>query len=394
MTSIAALPQAEKPELTIPFLRLTDMAPVIMAKEMGFFEQYGLDVTLVRETSWANVRDRLIPGVFDAAPMLAPMPFATSYGFESVCEPLITGLVLSLNGNAITISEELVGKIGGNCSSGDAVCSAEAVGNWLQSNPQQLVFAVVHNFSSQKLLLELWLAAGGRRLGEHVRTIVMPPEQLVESLARGEIDGYCVGAPWNTVAVERGVGAVAATGYDIWNNSPEKVLGVRERWHLDNPITHLRLRLALMDTGAWLANPEAREVAAHILSRSEYLDLPFELLMPSLVGDMALRKYQERAKVPHFHLFYRYQAGFPWHSDAEWQLRQLKRFASKPMSDTEAGSAIDRVYRTDLYREAAAFMGRAFPSVDERPFGVNAEPWEIEPGIELGADLQIKAAQR
>ena len=204
---------------------------------------------------------------------------------------VITGLALSLNGNAITLGAALSEEIGVPVQAReDAAATARALAAYLERGPRQVTLAAAHTFSCHILQLRHWLRAGGIDPQRDVNIIVLPPEQMVDSLSRGVIDGYCVGEPWNTIAVQHGVGSVQATGYQIWNNGLEKVLGVTEHWHRRHPATHLRLRLALMEACTWLADPHHREPAAAILSSADYLDLPRESLTPSLTGRFAFRK--------------------------------------------------------------------------------------------------------
>ena len=397
MSDASRLAPAEKHDISLGYLRLTDSAPLIMARELGLYEKYGLQVMLQREVSWANVRDRLVIGDLDAAQMLAPLPLATSLGAGGMRADVITGLALSLNGNAITLGAALSEAIGAPARTQvDAAASARALAAYLASGPRQVTLAAAHTFSCHILLLRHWLRAGGIDPLRDVNIIVLPPEQMVDSLSRGVIDGFCVGEPWNTVAVQRGVGAMQATGYQIWNNGPEKVLGVTEHWHGRHPGTHLRLRLALMEACTWLADPRHRERAAAVLSSAQYLDLPLESLTPSLTGHVVFRKGEPHRELPHFHVFGRFQAGFPWRSDGEWLLRQVGTLLGKSFGPDEVKSRVQRTFRTDLYREAARHLSLPCPSRDYKPADAHDAAWEIEPGVELGPDrlLPLPAAQK
>ena len=233
MSDASRLPPAEKGHLKLGFLRLTDSAPLIMARELGHYQKYGLTVHLQREVSWANVRDKLVTGDLDAAQMLAPLPLATSLGVGGIRANMLTGLALSLNGNAITLGHALAGEIAnrGGFPVNGAASTARAFGEFFRSGKRQVTLATAHTFSCHTLLLRQWLQAGGIDPDHDLHIIVLPPEQMVDSLSRGIIDGFCVGEPWNSIAVQHGVGAVQATGYQVWNNGLEKVLGVTENWH-------------------------------------------------------------------------------------------------------------------------------------------------------------------
>jgi nitrate/nitrite transport system substrate-binding protein len=391
MSTAHRLAPPEKEQLTLGFVRLTDSAPLIVASELGFYQSYGLDVSLEREVSWANVRDRLVTGDLDAAHMLAPLPLTTSMGLGGMRAQIITGLALSLNGNAITVSQPLAAEIrarGADAATG-ALATVRALRDYLDESGEQLTFAAAHTFSSHILLLRHWLMAGGIDPDRELRIIVLPPEQMVDSLSRGIIDGFCVGEPWNSIAVQHGVGAVQATGHQIWNNSMEKVLAVTETWHGNCPGSHLRLRLALMEACRWLSREDNRRRAASILSQARYLDMPEKHLLPSLTGSFAFSKESGEHHLPHFHVFGRFQAGFPWRSEGEWQLQKLGGLLGKSFSREGITAQVQRSFRTDLYREAARVLNVASPGSDHKTRNEHASAWEYEPGIELGADLVL-----
>ncbi|QIB65755.1 CmpA/NrtA family ABC transporter substrate-binding protein [Kineobactrum salinum] len=394
MTIRSQLAPPERTALRLGFLRLSDSAPLIMARELGLYQKYGLQVDLLREVSWANVRDKLVSGDLDAAHMLAPLPLATALGAGGMRADMITALVLSLNGNAITVSPGLALEIAGR--GGDPLQSARstatALGRYLrETTPQpELTFATVHPFSCHTFQLRLWLQAGGIAPERDVRIIVLPPEQMVDSLARGIIDGYCVGEPWNSVAVQYGVGAVQVTGHQVWNNAIEKVLGVTAQWHKLHPGTHLRLRLALMEACTWLAHPANRVDTARILAQPEYLDMPRDQLLPSLTGQLQFVKGQPARELPEFHVFGRYQAGFPWRSHGEWLLQQTGAVLGKTLAPERIKALVQQTFRTDLYREAARYLDLPCPSGDYKPVNRHNSAWELEPGIELGPDMMLE----
>lgn len=391
MSATDPLPPTDENRVRLGFLRLTDSAPIIMAQELGLFEKYDLQVSLQREVSWANVRDKLVTGDLEAAQMLAPLPLATSMGAGGMRAEIITGLALSLNGNAITLSQALANQLagrGGNAAI-DAASSARALAGHLRDTAQPVTLAAAHTFSCHTLQLRHWLRAGGVDPDQDVRIIVLPPEQMVDSLARGIIDGFCVGEPWNTVAVQAGIGAIQATGYQIWNNGLEKVLGVTEAWHQKHPGAHLRLRMALMEACAWLAVPANREQTAHTLADPRYLDINVTSLAPSLCGRVAFSKGAEPVDLPHFHVFGRFHAGFPWRSDGEWLLQQIGDLLGKRFSPETTKAQVQRTFRTDLYREAARYLNQPSPGKDYKPLAAHSASWELEPGIELGPDAML-----
>lgn len=390
MTALKNLPPAEKTDVSLGFLRLTDSAPLVLAQTSGLFTRYGLEVELVREVSWANLRDKLVVGKLDAAQLLAPLPMMTSFGAGGLRANLLTGLSLSLNGNAITLSRSLWDALDG-CDNRDPVAKARALKaqGESRSDGNILTFATVHIFSMHTFLLRMWLQAGGIDPDRDVRIIVLPPEQMGDSLARGIIDGFCVGEPWNTLAVQQGTGAIAALGYDIWNNAPEKVLGVTEAWHNRNPGTHLRLRLALMEACQALSSLDQRINVAEILSRPEYIDLPVKTLLPSLTGRFSLAKDTPPIEIPDFHVFGRYLAGFPWRSHAEWMVKSSSKLLGKNISEEHCRTLVQQSYRTDLYRDAARYLNLPSPDHDAKSEGLHDSAWQLEEGITLGPDKMI-----
>lgn len=387
----AGLPTAEKTLLSLGFMRLADAAPLIVAQEFGFFARFGLEVELVREVSWANIRDKVTVGALDAGQMLAPMPLMTSLGVGGLRCALLTGLVLSLNGNAITLASGLYERLGESCDAReDPLAIARALARHVAASGERLTMATVYPFSTHTLQLRLWLAAGGADPDLGLRLVVLPPEQMVDSLARGIIDGFCVGEPWNSVAVQAGVGVITASGYEVWNNAPEKVLGVTAAWHQAHPGSHLRLRLALMEAAHWLADPDHRVAAVEFLALPRYLDLPAAQLLPALTGRHQYRRGGPLVENPDFLVFHRYQAGFPWRSGAECLLRYCLGLLGRSLPAGDIVTLADTCYRTDLYREAAAALGWTAPALDRKAEGEHAEPYELEPGVRLGPDLVVQ----
>lgn len=392
MTERTPLPPAETPRLTVGYMRLTDAAPLLLARDHRLYERYGLEVTLQREVSWANLRDGLVAGTLDAAQLLAPLPFATGMGAGGLRASLLTGLSLGLNGNAITVSGALGDELGlAEQDGADARELALRLGNVIRSRPPgtRLTFATVHAFSMHSFLLHHWLSAGGIDPDRDLRLIVLPPEQMCDSLARGIIDGFCAGEPWGSIAVQQGIGAVATSGYQVWNNAPEKVLGVTENWHQQHPATHLRLRLAVMEACRLLDDRRVREEAIRSLAGSSGLDLPADYITPSLTGQYRFHKQTAPVAMPDFHVFWRWQACFPWRSHAEWMTHQCGRLLGKPLTAEQCSALVQQCYRPDLYREAARHLGIATPRQDSKTENRHSATWTMEDGIELGPDLML-----
>lgn len=380
----------EKPELTVGFVALTDCAPLVMAREKGLFSRYGLDVTLSKETSWANVRDKIAVGVLDAAQMLATMPLASTLGIGPIDKPMVTALSLDLNGNAITVSEALFQRL---CDADPAAMqerplSARSLKTLIDQDRAAgrapLTFATVFPTASHTYELRYWMGAAGIDPDRDVKLVVVPPPQMVGALRARQIDGFCVGEPWNQLAVREGLGRVLITKYELWNNSPEKVLGVSEEWALQNPNTHLALLMALLESAAWVDRPENRAEVVATISQPRYVNAPRDVVRMSMLGTFQYARTEFPRSLPDFNVFHRYAANFPWRSHAAWFITQMIRWGQidRPVDIRRIAK---RVYRPDIYRDAAARLGFMAPAVDYKSEGRHAVGRVID-GIEVGAD--------
>lgn len=382
--------------MRIGFIALTDCAPLIVAQEKGFFTRHGLRVTLMREPSWANMRDKVALGALDAAHMLAPMPLAATVGAGGWKKPQVTSFVLALNGNAVTISSKLWNRLVG--IEPNLPHAREESGNVLRrliaadrkAGRPQLTFATVFNFSSHQIQLRYWLASAGIDPDHDVNLVIVPPPQMTDRLAAGEIDGFCVGDPWNSLAVLRGVGRILISGYEIWNNRMEKVVGANRDWVERNPLTHKAMLMALIEAAEWLDRPENRLEGVEIMARPDYIGPEAaEAIRLGMLGILRYGPDIGPEHMPDFHVFSRYAANFPWRSQAEWYLSEMRRWKLIDPATDIPGTA-DAVFRPDLYREAAAALDRPFPLIDRKPEGLHAGPWMLAQAsapIPMGADL-------
>ncbi|MCB1876402.1 MAG: ABC transporter substrate-binding protein [Chromatiales bacterium] len=380
----------EKTRLTLGFIPLIDCAPLVLGAEKGFFANEGLDVAISREASWSNIRDKVALGALDGAQMLAPMPLAASLGLGGVPRPVVTAFGMGLNGNAITVSRALFEHMAevDPLAMAQRPVSARVLKNVIEirrkRGEERLTFASVFPYSNHNYLLRYWMAAAGIDPDADVRLIVVPPPDMVRNLDAGTIDGYCVGEPWNTVAEHLGAGHTIITTYEIWNNHPEKVFGVGREWAEQHPNTHLALLRALIRTAQWLDQEPNREVAAAILARPHYLNLPVNVVRESLGcmggGAPGVRK-----------VFHRYAANYPWRSHARWVLEQMRRWGQIDAT-ADIDSVAEAAYQPEIYRRAAAQLGLATPSADGKTEGEHAEPWTGEGGILMGEDRFIDGA--
>lgn len=376
------------------FMPLLDASLLVVAREKGFAKEQGFELNLTRETSWATVRDRLTVGHFDVAHMLAPMPVAAAVGRGPMYGSMIAPMALGLGGNAVTVSNDLWAQMRtcGATDDGDASTNGYALREALlkrtAAGGRRPVFGVVHRFSSHNLELRYWLKGSGIDPASEAEFVIVPPSFMGDALQQGQIDGFCVGEPWNSVAVERGVGVIVTTKASIWRSSPEKVLAVRSQWADQNPDLLSALMRALVKAAEWCANPTRRKELAEILSGPAYLDLPADILMRGLTGDLLLQKGGAVQSIEDFLMFDERAATFPWVSHALWFYTQLVRWKEFPHSRTALRQARES-YRPDLYRKALAGTRRAIPSASMKVEGALSEQTVVSMGeseLSLGPD--------
>lgn len=391
----AELGYAEKDELRFGFIKLTDMAPLAIAYEKGYFEDEGLYVTLEAQANWKVLLDRVIDGQLDGAHMLAGQPLGATIGYGTKAH-IVTALSMDLNGNAITVSNAVWNEMKKNIphsADGKPIhpISASALKPVIDSYKSQgrafnmgMVFPVsTHNYE-----LRYWLAAGGIHPGYYapergdtsgyinadVLLSVTPPPQMPATMEAGTIMGYSVGEPWNQQAVFRGIGVPVITNYEIWKNNPEKVFGVSSTWAEENPNTHIRVVKAMIRAAKWLDedNNANRKEAVEILSRSQYVGADYEVIANSMMGTFEYEKGDKR-DTPDFNVFFRHNATYPYYSDAIWFLTQMRRWGQieEPKSDEWFMKIAKEVYRPDIYAQAAKsliqdglMMSSDFPDFD------------------------------
>ncbi|MDM4769587.1 CmpA/NrtA family ABC transporter substrate-binding protein [Solimonas sp. SE-A11] len=363
----------EKSRLRIGIVPLADAAPIVVAQAAGHFARHGLDVSITVESAWAGIRDKLAAGLLDAAHMLAPMPLAATLGIDGIGVPMLTAMSLSLNGNAITVSNALYRRMRlaeeGPRAAGAALRRVIEVDRAVRAPP--LVFAHVFPHSAHHYELRYWLAGCGIDPDRDLRLVVVPPPQMVQLLQEGRIDGFCVGAPWGGVAERANLGRSIVTKHQIWNNSPEKVLGVTRDWAERHPLTHLALVAALIEASRSLEAAPGRLAAAEMLKAGDYVRGASMLELEEALAVRDARHPRGPGLV-----FHSGAANFPWHSHAHWFVAQMQRWGHVP-SHVDAALVAAQTYRPDLYRIAAERVGQPCPRVDTKPEGVHAGAWAI-----------------
>ncbi|MEZ5930863.1 MAG: CmpA/NrtA family ABC transporter substrate-binding protein [Alphaproteobacteria bacterium] len=357
--------------LTLGVMPLTDAAPLIVALEKGFFAEENLDVTLVREASWATIRDKVMFRALDAAQMLAPMPLAMSFGLGHRPRPTIAPLVLSLNGNGITVSKALIEAIAAIAPASLDARPIEAHGLAAVIRAREaegaarLRFGVVFPHSTHHVQLRAWLQAAGVDPESDIELLVVPPAQMAAELEAGRLDGYCVGEPWNQLAVRAGLGRLLITSYEIWPHRAEKVLGLAETFADQRPEILQALLRALIRAGIWLDRPDNRLEAAKLLVEGGWVRAPIEIVGLSLMGVVADGQGGEPRTLPDMHVFSRHFANFPWIGHAELYAQAMVQ--NGQLARLPERWELAQIFRPDLYRKAATAVGVPLPEDDIGP---------------------------
>jgi ABC-type nitrate/sulfonate/bicarbonate transport system substrate-binding protein len=335
---------AASPFLRLGFIALSDAAPLIVAQEMGFFQRHGLRTVLSREVGWATIRDKIIYHELDAAHALGAMVLSTTLGLNCPAAPCVTAFVMSTNGNAITLSTELW-----DLGVRDAASMRDEIVR--SRRERDYVFGVDFAHSSQHLHLCDWLAGAGLNPQKDVRIIIVPPPLLFRNLAARTIDGYCVGDPWNSLAIREQMGWCPATSLDLAPGHPEKVFLVRADFAARRAAEHLALVAALAEAAALCDDPSYRPELAHLLARPEYLNVPERVVAASLAGPFDNGRGQT---VPgaDFIQFHRNGANDPTPAKVAWLIEGMNRHLLFPPGVTLPAELAGQAFRSDLYQQA------------------------------------------
>ncbi len=392
LAPVHAVDELEKEDLKFGFIKLTDMAPLAIAYEKGYFEDEGLYVTLEPQANWKVLLDRVIDGELDGAHMLAGQPLGATIGFGTKAD-IITAFSMDLNGNGITVSNDIwkqmkefvpMGEDGKPIHPIKADYLKPVVDKY-KAEGKPFNMGMVFPVSTHNYELRYWLAAGGIHPGYYSKEditgqinadallSVTPPPQMPATLEAGTIYGYCVGEPWNQQAVFKGIGVPVITDYEIWKDNPEKVFGVSKEWADANPNTHKAVIKALIRAAKWLDdnNDANRPEAVEILARSEYVGADYDVIANSMTGTFEYEKGDKRA-LPDFNVFYRYFATYPYYSDAIWYLTQMRRWGqiTEQKPDSWYHDVAKKVYRPDIYLAAAKEL------LEEGKIAKEEIPWD------------------
>lgn len=341
--------------LNCGYVALVDCAPLVIAKELGFASEEGLDLNLVRQPSWSALRDMLALGHLDAAQMLAPMPVAMSIGLGGLPAPIDTLMVLSVNGTVFGASDALAAELG-PLLFGDAHALLAAIA---ARKGKPLRIGVPFHYAMHRLLLSYWTATMPALT---IEEITVPPPRMADAVADGHVDAFWVGEPWGSVAVQRSVAQLMMTGRDVWKFAPEKVLAARHDWVDDNGDTVRRLMRAVFRAAKWLDARQNKPLAIEILGRSEHLNLSPDLIDPAVTGHLTPRTGEPPVAVTQFLQFHNHAANFPWRSQAAWIAQQLG-------ADADGIARAKACFRSDLYRQNLESIGADLPGASEKVEG-------------------------
>lgn len=377
--------------IRVGFLPLVDAALPILARELGFAEEEGLSLDLVRDLSWATVQDRLLYGHTDAAHMVAPLAIATTLGLGRPSAPLCVPFVLGLNGNAITLHPDIaaqVTKVGGPGDIRDIGARFAQLAAHRANAGRKLRLGVVHRYSSHNYMLRYWLAATGTDPNEGVDIVTIAPPFAADALTGGDVDGICVGAPWNSVAVERGAGVVVATTSQIWQRGVEKVLAVRQRRLLQERDIFDPLLRALYKAGEAFVDARRIDEITEILARPAYLDGSAGAIRRVIQDRVLFSRDHDPVHVPDFMFQHREAANFPWVSQAAWLYAQMAA-SGHLIANRDDYVVAQAVFRPDVYRGAVGPIGATLPGASSKLEGGIGEPMgvgSVQGRLILGAD--------
>jgi nitrate/nitrite transport system substrate-binding protein len=397
------LAEVEKKKLKIGFIALTDCAPLVIAQEKGFFKAEGLDVHVVKEGGgWPGIQQKVINGEYDFSHALAGMPIAATLGINGNAN-LQALLSLDFNGNAITYGNDIIKKMQNHGLDKTArPVSAESLKKYIDAKKSKegseyapLNFGMVHPVSTHNYELRYWMAASGIKPDEDTTIKPFPPPTMPSNLIAGNIEGYCVGEPWNSRIVLKGKGSALVTNYDIWNNNPEKVLQARADFIKKNPETTKAVMRAVIKAQMWLDESwEHREEAIKYLAKKNYVKAPKNVLRKSMSGTFLYNKGVDSAN-PMFNVFANYYASYPFYSHGMWFITQMYRWGQldKPVNMKET---IEKVYRPDLFSEVAKEVGYKLPpsawkkdGVDEYNKFLDGKVWDPNKAVDYIYDFKV-----
>ena len=366
---------AQNDLVKLGFIPLTDCAPLVMAKELGLFKKYGVNVVLTKESSWANVRDKILTGELDGAHCLYSMPFSvyTGVGGKAGSEMKIA-MMLNVNGQAITLSNDFCGKVGfKQMNKVTPIVAAKLKAE------KEVTFAMTFPGGTHDLWLRNWMSIAGLNQ-KAVKIITIPPPQMVANMKVGNMDGYCVGEPWGGVAVKQGIGFTQIASQDIWKDHPEKALVVNKDFSSKHREDLKKVMKAVMEACIWLDSPANRKKAAAIIGKAPYVNAPADVIEARLMGDYNLGCNQGTEVYDNDYMLF-YKGGtvnFPRKSYAIWAMAQYVSFGYLKEAP-EYKEIADKLILQDLYKEVATSMKIKIPIDDMKPFSLTMDKTVFDP---------------
>jgi nitrate/nitrite transport system substrate-binding protein len=374
-SSVFSTVSAQSDPVRLGFIPLTDCSPIVMAKELGLFKKYGVEVIVTKESSWANVRDKILTGELDGAHCLYSMPFSvyTGVGGKAGSEMKIA-MMLNVNGQAITLSKDFCGKVGFKQMNKVAPVVAAKL-----KAEKEVTFAMTFPGGTHDLWLRNWMSIAGLNQ-KAVKVITIPPPQMVANMKVGNMDGFCVGEPWGGVAVKQGIGFTQVATQDIWKDHPEKALVVNKDFSAKRKADLVKVMKAVMEACKWLDVPANRKKAAAIIGKAPYVNAPAEVIENRLMGNYDLGCNQGTEIYDNDYMLFHKggMVNFPRKSHAIWAMAQYVRFGYlKEAPDYKA--IADKLILQDLYEEVAASMKVKIPTDDMKPFSLTMDKTVFDP---------------
>ena len=366
---------AQNDPVKLGFIPLTDCSPLVMAKELGLFKKYGVNVELSKEASWANVRDKILTGELDGAHCLYSMPFSvyTGVGGKAGSEMKIA-MMLNVNGQAITLSNDFCGKVGfKQMNKVTPIVAAKLKAE------REVTFAMTFPGGTHDLWLRNWMSIAGLNQ-RAMKIITIPPPQMVANMKVGNMDGYCVGEPWGGVAVKQGIGFTQVASQDIWKDHPEKALVVNKDFSSRHKADLVKVMKAVIEACKWLDVPANRKKAAAIIGKAPYVNAPADVIESRLMGDYNLGCNQGVEVYDNDYMLF-HKGGivnYPRKSHAIWAMAQFVRFGYLKEAP-EYKAIADKLILQDLYEEVAASMKIKIPTDDMKPFSLTMDKTVFDP---------------
>lgn len=366
---------AQNDPVKLGFIPLTDCSPLVMAKELGLFKKYGVNVELSKEASWANVRDKILTGELDGAHCLYSMPFSvyTGVGGKAGSEMKIA-MMLNVNGQAITLSNDFCGKVGfKQMNKVTPIVAAKLKAE------REVTFAMTFPGGTHDLWLRNWMSIAGLNQ-RAMKIITIPPPQMVANMKVGNMDGYCVGEPWGGVAVKQGIGFTQVASQDIWKDHPEKALVVNKDFSSKHKADLVKVMKAVIEACKWLDVPANRKKAAAIIGKAPYVNAPADVIESRLMGDYNLGCNQGVEVYDNDYMLFHKggMVNYPRKSHAIWAMAQFVRFGYLKEAP-EYKAIADKLILQDLYEEVAASMKIKIPTDDMKPFSLTMDKTVFDP---------------